>query len=435
MMKASEDVFERFSFLPLAAKLHRNPYLRAIRHSFFTLMPFLLAVYFLDILNSLLLDPWSLIMGEDGLNLGFWLTGGLSGDAYRQHGLVKALASCRHVVGIGYGLISILLALLFARNLALLWDADERMTSFCAVAAFLFFLPPATELETDFVDYFSGRSFLTAFLTAFLSARLFSWLSHWKRIQFSLPDFLPPSLTRYLSLMFPVGMTILFLAIFSVVFWGAWTLAEGWIRDGVPIWIFQHPLVALLYQFLVWLLWWFGIPGYGVTSFFQQLAYVPAQMGNQSGDTAYVFTSGFFEAGLLHVLGLAIAVLVFSHHESWRSITKFSLPPLLFNLQEPLMFCMPVVLNPMFLIPYLLAPLANTVIGWIAISWGIVPVFKTGVTWTMPLLLSGSLGTDSFMGGTLQVVWLVMDIFIYAPFVITANMLEFQNEEEDGEEA
>ncbi|MBQ7479471.1 MAG: PTS sugar transporter subunit IIC, partial [Selenomonadaceae bacterium] len=82
--------------------------------------------------------------------------------------------------------------------------------------------------------------------------------------------------------------------------------------------------------------------------------------------------------------------------------------------------------------PYLAAPLANTLLGWIAISWGIVPVFETGLPWTMPILFSGTLGTGSFMGGVLQVVWLVMDIFIYAPFVITANMLDFKDEEGEG---
>ncbi|MBR3457711.1 MAG: PTS sugar transporter subunit IIC, partial [Selenomonadaceae bacterium] len=143
----------------------------------------------------------------------------------------------------------------------------------------------------------------------------------------------------------------------------------------------------------------------------------------------------FFEAMAMHVQGLAIAILVFSRHESWRGVSRFSLPAALFNIYEPVMFCLPVVLNPLFLIPFLMAPLANVLLGWVAVSWGIVPIFKAGFSWNMPLLLSGALGTSSFMGGILQVVCLVMDIFIYAPFVITANMLEFRGEEpEEGEE-
>ena len=396
------------------------------------IMPFLLAVSFLDILESLVLDPWSPVMAENGLNLGFWLTGGLSGDEYRQHWLVRVMLSCRHIISLSYGMLSMALAMALAGRLADIWDADRDMTALCALAAFLFLLPPPAEVQGDFVDYFAGRRFLPAFLVAFFSARLFSWFSRWPGLRLGLPEFLPENLTRYVSALFPILLTLLTLMFLSMGFGTSWAVLDAWLRANVPVAFFQHPLVVFLYQIVVWLLWWFGLPGYGFTSLVQQTAYVPAQLSNQLGDTAYVFTSGFFEAGIMHVLGLILAILVFSKHEAWRSVSKFSLPLMLFNIQEPIAFCLPVVLNPLFLIPYLMAPLANTMLGWIAISWGIVPVFKAGLPWTAPLIFSGALGTGSFMGGVLQAVWLVMDIFIYAPFVITANMLEFKGE--DGEE-
>ena len=429
----SEDVFGGAHLLPMAARLHRNRYLQAVRHSFFIILPFLLAVSFLDILESLVLDPFSPVMGEEGLNLGFWVTGGLSGDAYRQHWLVQSMVSCRHIIGVGYGMLSLALAMVLAGKLATLWNADRLMAAFCALAAFLFLLPSSGEMvQEEFVDYFAGRRFLSAFFVAVLSARLFAWFSHIRKLRLNLPKALPGNPMRCLSAFVPVLLTLLVLMLLSMGFGALWTAVGAWLKAALPMSFFQHPLVALLYQALVWTLWWFGFPGYGFTSFVQQMAYAPAQASNQLGDTAFVFTSGFFEAGIIHVLGLLIAILVFSKHESWRSVSKFSFPAMLFNIQEPVMFCLPVVLNPLFLIPYLAAPLANTLLGWIAISWGIVPVFETGLPWTMPILFSGTLGTGSFMGGVLQVVWLVMDIFIYAPFVITANMLDFKDEEGEG---
>ena len=86
-------------------------------------------------------------------------------------------------------------------------------------------------------------------------------------------------------------------------------------------------------------------------------------------------------------------------------------------IQEPIAFGLPIVLNPILLIPHILAPLANTVVGWLAISAGIVPIFKYVVPWTMPLFFGATIGTGSIAGGLLQVVWLLMDICIYAPFV------------------
>ena len=101
-----------------------------------------------------------------------------------------------------------------------------------------------------------------------------------------------------------------------------------------------------------------------------------------------------------------------------------------FNIQEPSAFGLPIVLNPLLLVPYVLVPIVNTVIGYLAISFGLVPVFKYVVPWTMPLFFGGTIGTGSIMGGLLQIVWLLIDIVIYAPFVIAGNKVKDEYEEE-----
>lgn len=102
---------------------------------------------------------------------------------------------------------------------------------------------------------------------------------------------------------------------------------------------------------------------------------------------------------------------------------------MIFNIQEPLAFGLPIVLNPMLFIPYILAPVANTLIGWGLISAGLVPVFKFVVHWTMPLFFGGLIGRGSVMGGVLQLIWLDVDVVIYAPFVIAMNRTKNINEE------
>ena len=163
----------------------------------------------------------------------------------------------------------------------------------------------------------------------------------------------------------------------------------------------------------------------------QNMVYMPAQLANQAGDASYIFSNGFFEAGLMHPLALIIAIFIFSKKESYRAVGKVALPAMCFNIQEPLAFGLPIVLNPMLLIPYVLAPLANTITGWLAISAGIVPIFKYVVPWTMPPFFEAMIGTGSIMGGLLQVFWLVMDVAIYAPFVIAANKISDDDDDED----
>lgn len=428
-MKCVDAVWE-VRFLPLAAKFYKNQYLQAIRRSFFMIMPFLLAVVLFDVVESILLDPWGLVMGNHGLNLGYWLTGGLSGDAYRQDALVQMLLSFRNIIGFGYGIVSLILTLALAGRLSDIWDTDRSLTRFCAIAAFLALWPLSHDTNT-LTDYFSERGFFPAIFVAFASSWLFARLSRIKKLRLSVPDSFPKEFSRYLVFFFPVTLNLFAFSLLTFLLSLLASVGAETLEGFASMPFFQSPAFALFYQFIVWLLWWFGLPGYAFTSIIQKTIYVPAQVSNQLGDTAAVFTSGFFEAGLLHVLGLMIALLVFSKHEAWRSMAKFSLPCMLCNVQEPLLFGLPIMLNPLFLLPYLFAPLANTLVGWLAISWGIVPVFTDSVPWTMPLFLNGVMGTGSFMGGMLQIVWLVMDIFIYAPFVITANMIELSVEREE----
>ena len=75
--------------------------------------------------------------------------------------------------------------------------------------------------------------------------------------------------------------------------------------------------------------------------------------------------------------------------------------------------------------------MAEKVESLFAYLLGIVPIFKYVVPWTMPLFFGATIGTGSIAGGLLQVVWLLMDICIYAPFVIASNKIKDEEAEEE----
>jgi len=413
--------------IPKAVGFYNNIYLTAIRQSFYILIPFWLIISILDVIGNVFLNPQGILLSNQGLNLGFWLTGGLSGEEYLQSDLMQTLKIYHQVVDAGYGIITIIITLTLSGRLSEIWQSDKYLTMFCALSSFIFMSPLPDVNQVSFTDYFSQRGFFTAFTVTFASSWLFAHLSKWKRIILNVPVSMADKLPYYISVFLPVLFTLLtfmLLSILTLILKPDFDVIIKSLSDSL---LFQEPFFVLVYQSIVWLLWWFGIPGYGVTSSIQEIAYIPAQFTNQFGDTNYVFTAGFFEAGVIHVLGLMISILVFSQHELWRSISKFSIPIMMFNIQEVFLFGLPVVLNPIFLLPYILAPLANTLVGYVAIYWGIVPIFQIDLPWTMPLFLSAAIGTHSIMGCILQIVWLIMDIFIYAPFVITANSIEVDN--------
>ena len=117
------------------------------------------------------------------------------------------------------------------------------------------------------------------------------------------------------------------------------------------------------------------------------------------------------------VLCLVAAILLFSRKGSIKNIAKLSFPTVIFNISEIIAFGLPVILNPIFVIPYLLVPVVMCVISYAAVAVGIVPHVVAEVEWTTPVFLSGYLATGSIAGSILQAVCLVAGVLIYLPFL------------------
>ena len=444
------SVIEKFEavMMPIAGKISSNKYLLAMRDSFSMLLPFIIVGSFFGIMEWVVLDPWGTVLGENGMNLGAAITG-LTGDAYKASGFVGTLQMlqglCNNVVTVGFGVFSFLLVMAFSYRLGGIWGGDKFSTAITAVGAFIIMTPQqvvtkAGEKLGGFdMNYFGNKGVLTAIIIATLASWLFVKLSNNEKMKIKMPETVPPAVAKSFEVLIPVFFTLGFFTVFSTILANCQFMGAACLNDLIYS-LIQAPLMgfsqglgfSILYQGIVWFFWWFGIHGHNVTAAIQNMVYMPAQLANQAGDASYIFSNGFFEAGLMHIMGLVIAILVFSKKDSWRSVAKLGAPAMFFNIQEPIAFGLPIVLNPLLLVPYVLVPIVNTIIGYIAIGvLGIVPIFKYVVPWTMPLFFGGTIGTGSIMGGLLQVVWLAVDVIIYAPFVIVGNKMKDENDEEE----
>ena len=340
-----------------------------------------------------------------------------------------------------FGIFSLLLTISFGYRLGDIWKADKLIAAVLSVVGLIVVTPQsfkqlisATGTESVMVNgairigYFGTGAVMTTLLLTTAIVWLFAKMSSNKSLVIRMPESVPESVARSFQALIPITITLFFIALFaSILHW----MEQPAFNDLIYA-IIQAPLMgfsqgigfALLYQFIIWFFWWFGIHGHNVTAVIQNSVYFPAQLANQDGSAAYIFSNGFFEAGLMHIMGLVIAILIFSKRDDWRAVVKIGLPSMMFNIQEPLAFGIPIVLNPLLIIPYIIAPLANTLIGWAAISLQLVPIFKFVVPWTMPLFFGGMIGTGSISGGLLQLVFLLADIMIYAPFVIIGNKVK-----------
>lgn len=135
-----------------------------------------------------------------------------------------------------------------------------------------------------------------------------------------------------------------------------------------------------------------------------------------------------FEVLIPATRGLVIAILIFSKRDDNKAIASLSLVPGLFNINETVIFGIPLVLNPILGIPFVITPLINIVIGYILTIIGFCPVACLTVPWTTPPIIFGFLATGaSIFGAITQAILIVVSIVIYTPFLISYE--KYQNKQ------
>lgn len=121
-------------------------------------------------------------------------------------------------------------------------------------------------------------------------------------------------------------------------------------------------------------------------------------------------------------LGLIIAILFFSKREDSKTIAKLAAPMGVFNINEPIIFGMPIVLNPLYFIPWLLVPVVTAAIALGFTYAGIIPPVYIQVPWIMPVGLYAFFATGgNIMAALVALLNLGVSFIIWLPFVILAN--------------
>ena len=421
-----EGIFEAY-LIPWSRRLLKIPYLKALRETFCIMMPLIIMLALLNMAGSLVLNPLGPVMSDEGLGLGTFLSGGLHGQTYRDSNFFQLMMNFADFINVISFLYYLAFSIIFTGQLSRIWRTDKMLSILCTLTSYVFLLAIFNDGLESVSLYFKGRGFFISLLISTVSVLSFRYfcrvgLLRTAPMAVGLSPRLRYSMSRFMSL----GATILVCC--SLVF--VWILFEKYlsplstvIQENFSMELAQNPAVAMCYEFCRRLLWWLGLNGNGLTFFWAEAFYLPAQAANALEGGRYIFTREFFDAVSISLLGLAISIWVFSNQSRLRSISAYSFPTLLLSVNEPFLFALPIVLNPLFLVPYLLAPMANVLLGYLAIDYGIVPVFKYAVDSTAPVFLGGIVGTGDIMGAVLQLVWLSVDIIIYTPFVIVFNLL------------
>lgn len=305
------------------------------------------------------------------------------------------------------------------------------------------------------VGYMGSKGLFVAMVLGIISALIFQWfIKH--NIQIKLPDAVPPAVARSFSALIPGAAIItLWLVVFGVL--DKMSIAN--IHDllgkilGVPLGLIGNNIFGTIIAILLNSMFWFvGIHGGNVVNSILNPIWLMNSDANrlifQADSAAHlpnIITAQFMDnfvymGGGGATLGLVIVIAIIARKKNASKISKtmapLTLTPGLFNINEPAMFGLPIVMNVSLLIPFILAPMANAIISYAAMATGLVAK-TTGiaVSWTMPAIISGFLTTGGHISGAvLQVVCIAVDILIYWLFYKSVEKQNLALESQEVEE-
>lgn len=240
-----------------------------------------------------------------------------------------------------------------------------------------------------------------------------------------------PLIAQSLTNIIPFGLTLSVFAIikYITVVYGITDICQPFYNLIKSIFtVGDSSLFSVLkYYFAVQILWFLGIHGQNVlSSVLDDLYTIGAQQNfltySAGGQPSEIITNVFINTfatigGTGSTLCLLLAILCTYKQGIPYRLAQISLLPALFNISEILIFGLPIALNPIFLLPFVLTPLVMLCVAYIATSIGLVPITHNIIHWTTPPLLSGYLATNSFNGVILQCVNIAIGFAIYLPFV------------------
>lgn len=184
---------------------------------------------------------------------------------------------------------------------------------------------------------------------------------------------------------------------------------------------------GLLFVLISSLLWFLGIHGSDVLEGTMEKVFSSGMKENinmiaQGKEPNVILTKQFFDLFVLIggcgvTICLLISLFLVSRRNVNKNLARISAIPMLFNINELMVFGLPIIYNPYMLIPFVLTPIVCYIVSYMAFYLKLVPVITQEVAWTTPVFLSGYKATGSYKGSLLQFILIGIGVLIYIPFI------------------
>ncbi|PSW20788.1 PTS sugar transporter subunit IIC [Photobacterium sanctipauli] len=396
---------------PYGEKMEKHPYIIAIREGFILALPFLIVGSFMLIL---LFPPFdrdtTFAIGQAWWNL----TESVSDPLWR-------------VFQMSFNSIALFVSATIAYKLAKAYKREPMPAALLSVMTFLLVCGPYSGDQMT-ISYMGGSGLIPAMFIAFFTVELTRLLEKYN-ICFRLPKEVPSAVADSLNMIIP--MLAVVITIFPAVMWFESNFGQP-IPQLLMDWL--APLVKasdsmgaiVLFSFVTHLLLFCGIPG----SLILMQLWTPFLITNmtanlnamQAGEEMmFIVTNSFWDFYIVHgatggLLALTF-LLVRSRSVHMRSIGRIGIVPAIFSISDPVYYGLPMLLNPTFFIPLILAPVANAVVAYAVVDLGLVGKMFLMAPWTTPAPIGAFLTTGGdYRAIILSVSIIALNVLIYYPF-------------------
>ncbi len=264
-------------------------------------------------------------------------------------------------------------------------------------------------------SYTDAKGLFVGLITALCATEIYCRLIKSGKLEIRLPESVPSNVARSFTILFPAALTILIISTVGFVF----QMITGMSVFVAITTFIQRPLMNILtglpgYLFLIFMttvLWVFGIHGTQTLGAVYSPILLAAYAENEAAYAAgtaipNIICSPFLScfsiitgAGITG--GLLISILLFSKRDDYRAVARIAIPCAFFNINEPVTFGLPIVLNPILAIPFMIAPAVSASFAYFMTSIGFCGRMVVNSPWTTPPMLMAFLSSGGSIGAAI----------------------------------
>jgi len=382
-------------FMPPMAKLGEQRHLKAIREGIISTLSLIIVGSFFLIVASPPVKEWAAAIAPYAGNIliPFRMTMGLM-SLYASYGMGFSLAKSYKLDGVTGGVLSLAAFLLLSIPL----NADAALTAATkagvAGATTMGWVLPMGNL--------GGAGMFGAILSMIFAVEVLRLLKKYK-ITFKMPEQVPDSVARSFEALIPAAVIIITVWALRVCL--NFDIQKFLLSVFAPVKAVagNSILGVIIPILLITLLWAAGIHGVSIIGSLLRPVWLVLLDENAVALAANapmpnIVPEQFFQwfvwiGGAGATIGLCILML-FSKSEYLKRVGRFSIIPGIFNINEPMIFGVPMVMNPLLAIPFILGPIVAGIISYAAVASGIVGRFAINAPWTLPAPIGAYLATN-----------------------------------------